>query len=73
MNQYKVPKKEINKLLTEGQLTLSDGTVIYARDVKEEDGHSPNFLVIHLKDMAGLLETMKHEVLAEYLKKGNIT
>lgn len=71
LNFYKVPKKDINKLLTEGQLVLQDGSTIFAKDVKEEDGDSPNFLIIHTDSLKSLVETLKHETLQNYLQNKN--
>lgn len=62
-----MPPKLTSKLLADGQLTLEDGTVIKAEQVKEADSPSPNLLILHYNSVDSIVQVLKNPVFNQYL------
>lgn len=53
LTEFKVPPKEISKLLSQGSLMV-DGKEVLAEQIKEPDSPSPNFLILHYNSIASV-------------------
>lgn len=67
VKELKVPAKLISKLMAEGSLTLDDGSVVRAEQIKEPDSASPNLLILHFNCIDAIERTLEHPKLKGYL------
>jgi hypothetical protein len=74
IEELKIPKRSIGKLLAEGKLVLENGTQVAADQIKLKDDPSPNLLILHYTSVESIGQIAAHPKFQAYINNSeNVT